>query len=72
MPSLVRLLELETTGLDSMISAQSIDRSVRTKNNLASQDGHNIACVTLSANQCLTLKLFIAITPTQSPLNKFN
>ena len=36
-PSLVRLSELETTGLDSHIS-QGIDRSVRTKNNLARQD----------------------------------
>ena len=36
-PSLVRLSEFETTGLDNQLS-QGIDRSVGTKNILAGQD----------------------------------
>ena len=37
-PSLVRLLELETTGFRDSHISQGIDRSVRTKINLARQD----------------------------------
>ena len=37
--SLVRLSELETTGLDNQLS-QGIDMSVGTKINVTGQDGH--------------------------------
>ena len=57
-PSLVRLSELETTGLDSHIS-QGIDRSEGTKNNLARQDVDSNMCITQAVDCIILLLMYI-------------